>query len=723
MNFGSEARPCNRHSCCHHGYTLLKSSYMDAENGSKSWEALVRDGAKLREAVAAVRPPPGTDFRTKVGKQARSEAERKCKKYTEIVRTMTAVSQKQDIIYLSRREYIQHWKNRVGCTDEEAEEKWQNDMDNIDIDRMRDEAEPTEVLIAVRQPPRKTGSQKVQHEQMLELNKVQVQNIDDMQSVQRRMGSHKRATNRIFAKMGNECFRTGAASSSGALVSSGEIGRGGSLFDLDMDDGADLEPPMKKARLAPCESSAGVVSTAANSTDPRALDDGSLPSSGAAPGGGESKIDSVAFTKTRMELVARSREMAAAMQSPKGIGKTCQKLVEHLGTDNEEVSDLEAVSMLEEFDRIAKELAKVQVSSKSWTKHTYEAAAARLKDSMVKATDLQDRLSEVAEVLQSVAKSDKQDKTAQRRRERRAAGAGLTKIVSRLQGGGFPAVLATRMAPVISAASCLDEGAPDVRSDSLANGVAVNVDNAAFLAEVAGAPSLWTAAFLRDTTGPQVFGQVMVAVKDKLETTGMLAVESKVLAQHMEKHKAKGNNVCFDPVPDVPLQFGGESAESLGTPACSAPWLVRMSPDACLFGPSSFPLVGIGSLYMVAHGTAIVYMQNMSTIPGTLSMYMEFLRKEDATADSCSNGVCFAAFEGDVFWLPYCFIVSIMAQGSSPCTVIQQPWFSKSLARGTDDSKMGQWALAKAWQTDFMNRKASQTPWSNIAEPIKAWMP
>ena len=730
VNYGSELRPCYRHVSCNQGYNLLKMSYQsNVEDGDQHWQVLTKDDDQLKKPVIGVRPPPGSDLRTKAGKQERVESEKKCKKFTDAVEVSTSVASEAEVLFLSKREYIQHWKLRVGATDEEAIQKWQEDCDNTDIERAGegDEDDGTFIL-AVAQPLKKTGITMVKHSQALQ-NKTVVRTAEDAAAVQRRMSSQKQVTDRLFARVGNDCLRHGAASS----VVSGGSGSREPFMDLDL--GFDTrETPMKRPRVettrVPKHSPAKrVLSAAGDAPSPSVAQTvGELEDASSAACSDQGTFtqftptqpfnQGVAFSKARFDIVAKAKEVTATLAHPKSAIKTCARLVETLGREREEVIDLEAPEMLDQIELLAKELARVQAQRKSWKKESYQESVQKVIEQVRGAESLLDKITEVADQLETIAKTEKQDKITNKRKERRKAKQALGKVIAKLKGNGFSEILATRLAPIFDSMSRLERG-ETIDFDMNEN---VGRDSSgAFFGEHAMQPKLWTKAFLDNMQLQSVdcFGVVMSYIVGALVHTGLLQSKQAVLQGHMAKSKVKGNHLCLEFTDALTeLDYMGIEADALGTAAAASPWILCLAPHSCMFGPSSFPLFGVGSLFAIASGAVVVYMQDIGTIPGSVNMYMEYLSKQDASDKTLLDVTIFAATEGDVFWLPYGYGMCIVGVAAS-YTVVQQPWFSKELAAGT---RTAAWVQAKAWQPDYMYKRRSQLPWTRIGDAIGKWM-
>lgn len=171
------------------------------------------------------------------------------------------------------------------------------------------------------------------------------------------------------------------------------------------------------------------------------------------------------------------------------------------------------------------------------------------------------------------------------------------------------------------------------------------------------------------------------------------------------------------------LKFGEKSPDEVAPSSCSSAWVMCLSPYACIFGPSSLPLFGIGSLMKVVSGECVVYMQDISTVGGALSSYIDFLAKQDAGSDCCSTASRFYARHSDVFWMPYAWVPIIACIGEKACVPAQQPWLSKEMAMGEGGIRFGPWSLAKSWQQEYMSKRMAQLPWKNIGDGLRSWMP
>jgi hypothetical protein len=338
------------------------------------------------------------------------------------------------------------------------------------------------------------------------------------------------------------------------------------------------------------------------------------------------------------------------------------------------------------------------------------------------AESLLDKITEVADLLETITKTEKQDKNTNKRKERRKAKQALGKVISKLKGNGFSEILATRLAPSFDSMSRLQPGEA-IDLDMHAN---VGVDSSgAFFGEHAMQPKLWTKAFLDNMQSQAVdcFGVAMLEVVGALKENGLLQSKQTVLQAHMAKNKVKGNHLCLEFTDALnALDYMGIEPDVLATAAAASPWILCLAPHSCMFGPSSFPLFGVGSLFAIASGSVVVYMQDIGTIPGSVNMYMEYLSKQDASDEkTLADVTIFAATEGDVFWLPYGYGMCIVGVGEA-CTVVQQPWFSKEIAAGLQGTRTAAWVQAKAWQLDYMNKRKTQLPWTRIGDAINTWM-
>lgn len=347
--------------------------------------------------------------------------------------------------------------------------------------------------------------------------------------------------------------------------------------------------------------------------------------------------------------------------------------------------------LLDDTEQVAKDLSKVGSHNKTWKKTNSLDEVSKVRAQVRQAEDLIERLGQIAGVLDTILKSEKTDKHAKKRRERRQAKQSLTKVAAKLKSNGFPQVVADVLAPIASAAEHMGADA-----DTPSELIAVRFNWAGnFLKAPCLKPALWTKA-CATSGGDDIFAKVARSVVEMLTSKGLLDTKFGALKAHLSKNKAKGNNYCFE-LKDVQalLKFEGQAPDKVDPMSASSPWLLCMTSHACMFGPSSVPMFGIGCLMYVHSGRIAVYMQDINTVGSTLSLYLDFLSKQDSDSDCCDGAAGFLAKEGDTFWAPYAWVVMLASLGDDPACVVFQPWLSKDLAKGDSDCRVGPWSLAK----------------------------
>lgn len=738
---GSATRPAWRHVSCNHGMLILKETYEARHGGEDALTQLLADTGKLAAAVVAVRPAPGTDLRTKAGKDAKSLAQERCKKYVERVRHKTQVRNEAVVQFLGKREYTQHWKVRLGCDDAEAESMWEADKDNIDIER---EGSGSDMEIAVKLPRQKIDAKIMEYEQEIKHKSHELRSRDELRTAAQRMASTKSATDRMFAGMGTMALHAGGASTFGRhgrpvchLMSLG----------IDSEDDDDFKTPSQHAAKRPrldassLSSRRGPTPSAATATPQASEEDVASNKSGSTlrraglPNAADAEVarpaDAVAMSRTKLQLTTEANQAVARVRATKGCTKALQRLLEILGTDHEEVVDLEVVKLLGSIESLATSLAKVEGQCKAWKKDTYSGPAQTVENQIQELNENLEQLEEVMSVLSTIFKKERQVKTATKRKERRTYASVMKKVLAKLKTGGVPVQMANLMAPMVHAfmehtqefAEASDTLTATYLHDAgMLNSSVQSELVCPFFGQSSDEPAMWPRSFLSD---PQKKSQAVAVIMDKVmdcvKTNDLLEQKKAALAAHMAKHKVKGNNLCFGVFVNE-LQWGESEPDELTVPEASAPWLLNLGPGFCMYGPTIFPLLGVGAFYRVVEGNAIIFLQDIAAIPGHLKKYMEHINREPVGSDempSFEKSAAFVAAEGDVFWVPYNFVIVACAVGGGSCFLLQQPWFSKAMAC----KHMASWTLAKSWQSEFMTQRSADMPWAKIGASIAEWMP
>lgn len=365
----------------------------------------------------------------------------------------------------------------------------------------------------------------------------------DVAAAQRRMAGFKRTTDRMFSRVGNDCLRAGAASTPQAKLEGDSA-----LFEIASDDDEDALPRIKRARREAgdqvCEVGSSGAAPPGRGGSGASVSGASSVGEEAVPAKHDPLQESVLFTKRKMECASAARGALTALQGPKNASKAVSKLVETLGEDHDEVRDLGVAQALQDIDALTKDLGKVPAQTKLWKKASYMPEADKVMALADGVEDALARLGSLAEVLNTIAKAEKQDKTAKKRKERRLQKTCLAKATAKLKGHGFPGPMADHLAASFESGLRYDPGEPTSWVAECAIHTEINVPGSFIGEEACSKPTLWRAGFLKES--PDCFGQIALQVAAALRDDGVLEQKVTALRAHMDKNKVKGNNVCFD---------------------------------------------------------------------------------------------------------------------------------------------------------------------------------